>query len=253
MEEARAGGALMFFGDKYGERVRVVTIPEEGAERPFSAELCGGTHVHETGEVGFFTVLSDSSIGAGVRRIEALTGLGAERWIAEQIGVLDRATRRLNTTAAELEAKVVQLQGELDAERKRRLAEERRAGQQSAGDLLGRAEQVDGVSMVVARVEAASADALRQMGDTLRGQLGSGVIVLGAVVGERPSFLAMVTPDLTGRLQAGKLIGPVAKAADGGGGGRPEMAQAGGKDAAKLDAALDLARRLVKESLSAAG
>lgn len=250
LEDARAGGALMFFGDKYGDQVRVVTIPDDRQGTPFSAELCGGTHVHETGEVGFFTVLSDSSIGAGVRRVEALTGLGAERWISEQIRQLDRATRRLSTSPAELDAKILQLQSELDSERKQRAGDARRAGQQAAGDLAERAEAVNGAKLLVARVDAASVEALRQMGDTLKQKLGSSVIVLGALVGERPSVMAMVTADLTKRVQAGTLVKAMA---EGKGGGRPDAATGSVADASKLDPALDRARRLVKESLTGHG
>ena len=265
-DEAIAAGALAFFGDKYGERVRVVSIPdgrpESGARGNdsglrtqdsglFSVELCGGTHVHETGEVGFFTILSEGSIGAGVRRIEALTGRGAERWIAEQIAALDRAARRLNTTPAELEAKILSLQAELDAERKRRAEIERRAGQAAAGDLAQRAESVDGVKVLVAQVEAANQDAMLQMGDTLKQRLGPSVIVLGAVIDEKPRFVAMVAPkDLTRRIQAGKVVAVAARQTGGGGGGRPDTAHGGGNDPAKIGEALDVARRLVKESLA---
>jgi alanyl-tRNA synthetase len=253
-DQALAQGALAFFGDKYGDTVRVVVIPDGRDGGPFSAELCGGTHVHETGEVGFFAMLPESSIGAGVRRIEAFTGQGAERWIAEQIGYLDGATRLLNTTPAELERKILQLQADLDAERKRRAEEERRRGQAAAGDLASQAESLDGIKMLVAQVDASNPDGMRQMGDTLRQRLGESVIVLGAVIGERPSFVAMVTPSLQDRLHAGRLIGPIARAAGGGGGGNnPGMAQGGGKDPARIGAALDEARRLVKEALSGSG
>jgi alanyl-tRNA synthetase len=197
--------------------------------------------------------LSDSSIGSGVRRLEALTGAGAERWIAERIAYLDNATRLLNTTAADLEAKILNLQSELDAERRKRAEEERRRGQAAAGDLAQQAVDVDGAKMLVARVDVTTPDALGPMGDTLKQRLGSSVIVLGTVVNDRPSFVATVTPDLTKRVHAGNLIRDVAKAAGGGGGGQPHFAKAGGKDASQVDAALDLARRMVKEALSGSG
>ncbi|MGH2583459.1 MAG: DHHA1 domain-containing protein, partial [Dehalococcoidia bacterium] len=213
-------------------------------------ELCGGTHVHETGEVGFFMLLPASSIGAGVRRVEAFTGHGAEHWIAEQIAALDGASRLLNTTPAELEAKILGLQADLDAERKGRAAEERRRGQAAAGDLAGHAEDVEGVKILISRVDATNPGAMLQMGDTLKQRLGSSVIMLGMVANGKSNLLAMVTPDLTGRVKAGDLI----KQMTGGkGGGRPDTAQGGGIDASELDAALDLGRRVVKEALADRG
>ncbi|MGH2598660.1 MAG: alanine--tRNA ligase-related protein, partial [Dehalococcoidia bacterium] len=249
-DEAIAAGAIAFFGDKYGDRVRVVSIPDDRDGRPFSTELCGGTHVHETGEVGFFMLLPASSIGAGVRRVEAFTGHGAEHWIAEQIAALDGASRLLNTTPAELEAKILGLQADLDAERKGRAAEERRRGQAAAGDLAGHAEDVEGVKILISRVDATNPGAMLQMGDTLKQRLGSSVIMLGMVANGKSNLLAMVTPDLTGRVKAGDLI----KQMTGGkGGGRPDTAQGGGIDASELDAALDLGRRVVKEALADRG
>lgn len=249
-EDAVGAGALAFFGDKYGDTVRVVSIPDGRDGGPFSTELCGGTHVHETGEVGFFTILSDSSIGSGVRRLEALTGTGAERWIAERIAYLDGATRLLNTTAAELESKILSLQSDLDAERRRRVEEERRRSQAAAGDLTEQAVDVDGAKMLVAQVDATNPDALRRMGDTLKQRLGSSVIVLAAATDGRSSLLAMVAPDLTNRVRAGDLI----KQMTGGrGGGRPDMAQGGGIETSQIGTALEVARRMVKEALSGSG
>ncbi|MGE3595470.1 MAG: alanine--tRNA ligase [Dehalococcoidia bacterium] len=249
-DEAVAAGALAFFGDKYGDTVRVVSIADGRNGGPFSTELCGGTHVHETGEVGFFTILSDSSIGSGVRRLEALTGSGAERWIAERIRYLDSASRLLNTSAAEVEAKILSLQAELDDERRKRVEDERKRGQAVAGDLTEQAEDVNGAKMLVAQVDATNPNAMRQMGDTLKQRLGSSVIVLGATTNGRTSLLAMVTSDLTARVGAGDVI----KHMTGGrGGGRADMAQGGGIDASQIGSALDLARQLVKEALSGSG
>jgi alanyl-tRNA synthetase len=249
-DEAVATGALAFFGDKYGDTVRVVSIPDDRHGGPFSTELCGGTHVHETGEVGFFTILSDASIGSGVRRLEALTGSGAERWIAERIRYLDSASRLLNTTAGELESKILSLQAELDAERRQRVEEERKQSQSAAGDLAGQAEEVNGVKLLIARVDVTNPDALPQMGDTLKQRLGSSVIVLGATTNGRTSLLAMVTPDLTKRVAAGNVM----KHMTGGkGGGAPHMARGGGIDASQIGQALDLARQMVKEALSGSG
>ncbi len=221
--------------------------------RCFSRELCGGTHVHRTGEIGAFVIESEGSVGSGVRRIEARTGALADAYILEQQETIARLARQLGAAPSELEARVEALRGELEAERRRAQQLERQAGRGEVDALLRSAEQVDGASLLVARVPAASAEAMREMGDLLRERLGSAVVVLGAVIGERPSFLAMVTKDLTVRVHAGNLIKQVAAAAGGGGGGRPEMAQAGGKDAARLDEALGVARELARAGLVAAG
>ncbi|MDE3096296.1 MAG: hypothetical protein KGK07_09895 [Chloroflexota bacterium] len=217
----------------------------------FSRELCGGTHVHRTGEIGAFVIESEGSVGSGVRRIEACTGALADAYVLGQQETIARLARQLGAAPSELEARVEALRAELEAERRRAQQLERQAGRGEVDGLLLSAEQVDGASLLVARVPAASVEAMREMGDLLRERLGSAVVVLGAVIGERPSFLAMVTKDLTGRVHAGNLIKQVAAAAGGGGGGRPEMAQAGGKDASLLDEALGVARELARAGLLA--
>jgi alanyl-tRNA synthetase len=173
-----------------------------------------------------------------------------ERVIALQSSV-NALARRLSTTPALLEERIDALEAELDAERKRTQQLSRQAGRAEVDTLVSGAESVDGTSLVVARVPADNVEALREMGDLLRDKLGSAVVVLGTVVGEKPSFLAMVTKDLSGRVHAGNLIKQVAAVTGGGGGGRPDMATAGGKDASKLDAALGVARDLARESLAA--
>ncbi len=274
-DQAIAGGAMALFGEKYHASVRVVGICEattddrrttadnrqQTTERDeqategephmhcFSKELCGGTHCHRTGEIGAFVIASESSVGSGLRRIEALTGPLADAYVLEQQATLARLGRRLNAPPAEVEARIEALQAELEGERKRAQQLERQAGRAEADSLLDGAEQIGGASLVVARVVAANVEAMREMGDVLRDKLGSAVVVLGSVFDEKPSFVAMVSKDLVGKVHAGNLIKQVAAAAGGGGGGRPEMAQAGGRDASKLDEALDLARRLARESL----
>jgi alanyl-tRNA synthetase len=258
-EDAIAGGALAFFGDKYADRVRVVEIggeaDAEGSGR-FSMELCGGTHCRSTGEIGGFIIVREESTGAGVRRIEAVTGRGAEEHAQSQRDLLERLGSRVGVAPAELETKVASLLEELEAERRRAQALEREAARRAAEALLAAAEQVNGVTVVVGQVPAASVEVMRETGDWLRDRLGpSGgrtVLVLGAVFDGRPNFVAMVTKDLTARgLHAGDLVKRVAAVTGGGGGGRPEMAQAGGKDAGRLEEALALARKLARESLLA--
>lgn len=271
-EQAIAGGALALFGEKYTTDVRVVGICEpavrdsgqhatDGAGdgrdahshemRCFSKELCGGTHVHRTGEIGTFVIASESSVGSGLRRIEALTGPLADAYVIEQQQTLARLARRLNATPSDLERRIEALLAELEAERRRVQQLEREAGRGEADALLQAAEEIGGVRVVVARVQAANAEAMREMGDVLRERLGSAAIVLGAVIDGRPMFVAMATKDVSARVHAGNVIKQVAAVAGGGGGGRPEMAQAGGKDASKVDAALEEARRILRAALNA--
>ncbi len=252
-DDAIAGGAMALFGEKYTANVRVVDICEPSAEehRCFSRELCGGTHCHRTGEIGTFVIESEGSVGSGLRRIEARTGALADEFVIEQQSLVSRLGRELNAKPAELGARVDALRAELDAERRKLQQFERQAGRAEVDTLVSGAERVDGATVVVSRVPAQSVEAMREMADLLRDRLGSGVVVLGAVVGDRPNFLAMVTKDLTPRVHAGNLIKQVAAVTGGGGGGRPEMAQAGGKDAARLDEALGVARDLAREGLAA--
>jgi alanyl-tRNA synthetase len=248
-DEAMKEGVLAFFDEKYGDQVRVVETKEDG-ER-FSGELCGGTHCSATGQIGLFLIVGESSIGAGMRRIEAITGRGAEAYVQEQLAALDDVSRRLGATPADLESKAASLLSELEGERKRVQALEREQAARNAKDLPSKAEKVGDIPVLAERVDAPSQDALRHMGDVLRQRLGSAVIVLGTVLNGRPAFMAMVTPDLVKRgLDASHILKRVASAAGGGGGGRPEMAQGGGTDASKLDEAIGLAKPLVKELLA---
>jgi alanyl-tRNA synthetase len=251
-DDAMAEGVLAFFDEKYGDQVRVVETKEDG-ER-FSAELCGGTHCSSTGQIGLCLVVGESSVGAGMRRIEALTGRGAEAYVAERLAALQGVSQRLGVAPSDLEPKLSSLLDDLEAARKQVQALERAVAAPAAAGLAKRAQSVDGVAVLAARVEAPSQDTLRHMGDVLRQRLGSAVIVLGATLGGRPMFMAMVTPDLVKRgLHAGHILKRVASAAGGGGGGRPEMAQGGGTDPAKLDEALSLVEPTVRELLAKKG
>jgi alanyl-tRNA synthetase len=231
--EAVAGGAMALFGEKYGDVVRVVGVPG------FSQELCGGTHVRATGDIGPFLIVSEGSVAAGVRRIEALTGEAAIERMLSQQRVLDASGRAVRGSWAEVPEQIDGLQ-----ERIRGLEREneRLRGQLAsarAGDLLDRAVDVNGWRVLAVRADVDGKTALRQMGDRLRERMGSGVVVLGAVIDGRPSLLAMVTPDLVARgVKAGEIVRETAAIVDGRGGGRPELAEAGGKAAEKLDAAL---------------
>ena len=238
-------GALAFFGDKYDDTVRLIEIAN-GAT--FSFEVCGGTHVHRTGELGAVYVLGESSIGSGLRRIEAVSGRGAERVVKDRFSSEAAVATLLNTSVAGVEERVKGLLDELDAARRANDMLERRVSAQSAQGLLDLKQDVDGVTVLATSVEASNVDAMRDMGDWLRDKLGSGVVVLGAVIGGRPALVAMVTPDLVSRgHSASDIVKGAAKAIGGGGGGRPDVAQAGGRRAEGLEEALGMVHQLVAE------
>jgi alanyl-tRNA synthetase len=246
--EAVAAGAIALFGEKYGDEVRVVKIGS--GKPPRSFEVCGGTHVARTGDIGFFHIYSEGSVGSGMRRIEAVTGRGAEALVEERVAALDAVARQLQVPTAEASHKMESVLAELDSERKRADAMERQASKDSAESLVSQVQSVNGVSVLAVRVEASNFDVLRHMGDVLRERLGSAVIVLGAVWDGSPNFLAMVTSDLVSRgLNAGDIAKAVAREAGGGGGGRPQLGQGGGKDSGKLERALGLVSELVKEKV----
>jgi alanyl-tRNA synthetase len=246
-EAALATGAMALFGEKYGDEVRVVEI--EG----FSKELCGGTHVASTGEIGPVVITGESSVAAGVRRIEALTGKGALDYLQSLQGASEALFVQFRTRAPEqLPAQVEGLRGRIrDLEREIEKLKGQLAGGQ-AGSLLDKAVEVAGAKVLAARVEAADQNALAQLGDRLRDQLGQGVIALGAVVGDRPALLVQVTPDLVGRgVKAGAILGDLAGRLGGRGGGRPDRAQGGGGDPTKLADALAAVPSIVEKVLSA--
>jgi len=235
-------GAIALFDEKYGDKVRVVKIGEPA----ISAELCGGTHVASSGEIGFFHIISESSIGAGLRRIEAVTGRGAEKYIGERLSSLEKIGQSLGALPQDIQDKLSEIVAELDKERKRTLALERQLAKQEAEALLSQAVEVKGVTLVAARVSSSKTSILREMADLLRDKLKSAVIVLGTVYEDKPAFLVAVTPDLVARgYDAGKIVKQIARVTGGSGGGKPSLAQAGGKDKGKLDEALKLVKSLI--------
>ena len=254
-------GALAFFGDRYGDVVRVVRMAGSGSDsnsnghdghaEPFSFEVCGGTHVHATGQVGALVVLGESSIGGGMRRIEAVTGRAAEELFVQQSATLQAISRKLQAPIPELEARLDAYMADADVLR-RRLAETERVGLRAeAESLLGRVRDVDGVKLVAAVTSAGSVESMREMGDYLKQKLDSVVIALGAVIDGSPMIVTMVTPDLVDRgLHAGNVARDAAKLMGGGGGGRPETAQAGGRQPDRLGAALDAVTNLVRDALN---
>ncbi len=252
-DEAVRGGALAFFGEKYGAEVRVVSIDRSG-ERPFSVELCGGTHTRDTGEIGLFVLASEGGIGSGVRRIEALTGEAAERLVEERFSTLEQAAQGLGVQPDDLLRRIDQLHEETDELRRRLQRLEQDASHDLAGRLAGQAERVDGLAVLVADTPLQDAAALRKLGDQLRGRLGASALVLaGRAADGKPIFVAMFSPEVITRgLKAGAVARAAAQVVGGGGGGRDELAQAGGNDASRLPEALDTARRLLRERLQGA-
>ncbi|MCY4623445.1 MAG: alanine--tRNA ligase [Chloroflexi bacterium] len=251
-------GYLAFFGDKYGETVRVIDMglddPDASSAEPFSREVCGGTHLDRPGEVGLFLITSESSIGSGIRRVEAVTGRAAEAMARSSLATLESAAQQLETTPTDIETRIEALKAQLDAERRRAESLERANARAEAGGLVSEAQDVGGVNVVSARVTAPSADVLREMAGHLRDRLGSGVVMLGAVANEKPMLISMVTPDLVERgLNAASLVREAAAVVGGGGGGKPDMAQAGGSRPDKLDEALALAPQLVGKAIGQGG
>jgi alanyl-tRNA synthetase len=239
LDAALKMGALAMFGEKYGHRVRVVRIGD------FSTELCGGTHLEQTGQIGLFKVTTEGAVASGVRRIEAVTGSAALRHVGQQEEALREAAELLKIAPVEVPRRLRKLLDEQRALEKQLGDLELRLARSRATELVASARQVGGVAVLAARVDGLDPEALRAVVDTLRDRLGSGVLVLGSVVDGRINLVAAVTRDLTRRFHAGKLVQAVAKLTGGGGGGRPDLAQAGGKDPAKLDEALALVHDLV--------
>lgn len=241
MEEAKAMGAMALFGEKYGEVVRVVQVGD------YSLELCGGCHVQQTAEIGLFKILSESGIGAGIRRIEAITGEAAFKYLNEQQLLLAEAAQALKTKKEEVPARIEALQGTLKQIQRENESMKAKLGNAQASNLVEQVVQVEGVSLLAVKLAGAEMNQLRQMVDDLKQKLGSAVIVLASGTGEKVQIVAGVTKDLISKgYHAGNLVKEVASRCGGGGGGRPDMAQAGAKDASKLEEALNYAEQYVK-------
>jgi len=239
LEEARKSGAIALFGEKYEEKVRVVQVPG------VSLELCGGTHVRATGEIGLFLIISESSIASGVRRIEALTGEGAYKYAKERERILSDLSSKLAIRAEDLPKRVEKLTGE-NAELHKRLERGKsQALSEIATDLINKAEVMNGLRVVIALVECDTNDRLRQLGDLLRKSLGSGIGILACILEGKAAFVAIATEDVakSGKVTAGEIAKKLGQAVGGTGGGRPHLAQAGGKDIAQIPNALEDIRR----------
>jgi alanyl-tRNA synthetase len=248
IEEALSTGAMALFGEKYGDQVRVVSIP--GAEGIFSRELCGGTHVSRSGDIGMFKITSEGSISAGVRRIEAITGEEAVRNYQQTSDSLNRIAQLIRVSEPELVEQVERMLGQQKTLERQIDQLKTKVAQSAIGELETQARTVNGARVLTARVDGMDRAQMRTLADSLRNKWKTAVIVLaGADDGGGVSIVSAVTKDLTGKVQAGKLVGQVALAVGGKGGGRPDMAEGGGKDSGALPAALNAAYQSIEAGL----
>ena len=243
LDAAVSTGAMALFGEKYADQVRVLTIDD------FSKELCGGTHVRRTGDIGLFKVVSEGSVAAGTRRIEAVTGTGVLEQLRRQSQSLAQASEALRAKPEALIEAIEKLTESEKKLRKEMEAQQMKRAASAAGDLVQQAREIKGVRVLAARVEVTDRSAMRQMVDDLRGKLQSGVIVLGSVADGRVSLIAAVTKDLTAKLDAGKIVKQAATYVEGSGGGRKDLAEAGGKNPAKLDESIQAVPGIIEQML----
>ncbi|HTR59815.1 MAG TPA: alanine--tRNA ligase [Casimicrobiaceae bacterium] len=242
-DEAIKSGAMALFGEKYGDEVRVLRMGD------FSTELCGGTHVNRTGDIGFFKIVSESGVASGIRRVEAVTAEGALAYTHEMEARLNEAARALKAPPTEVAAKIAQILDNAKALEKELARLKGKLASTQGGDLAAQAVEVNGAHVLAATIDGADATVLRETIDKLKGRFKSAAIVLGSTEGGKVTLIAGVTSDLTAKIKAGELVNHVAMQVGGKGGGRPDMAQAGGTNAAALPAALESVRSWVAERL----
>ena len=243
LEEAKTSGAVMLFGEKYGKTVRVVTVGT-------STELCGGTHVARTGDIGSFKILGEAGISAGVRRMEAVTGLNAVALMQHQAKLLAEASLRFKTPAEELASKIDHLMETAKQLEKEVASYKEKLAAEQGASAVAKAEDVAGVKVLVTTLDGMDAKSLRTTMDDLKNKLKSAVILLAVAANGKIQFCAGVTKDLVGRVKAGELVNFAAAQAGGKGGGKPDMAMAGATDVAKLDAAMTSAKTWIAEKLA---
>ena len=242
IEQAIASGAMALFDEKYGDKVRVVTVKD------VSKELCGGTHTNASGDIGSFRIVSESGIAAGVRRIEALAGRRAyQAYKREEQGLRDVA-ELLKTSDLDVVPRVEKLVAQIRNLEKELDQFKQKLQSSQAGDVISEAKEMGGVKVLVKRVDNMEQKDLRDFGDKLRDKLGSGILALGSAKDDKVSLIVMVTKDLTSRFHAGNIIKEMAPILGGTGGGKPDLAQSGGKDPGKLDAALDALYAIIKKT-----
>ena len=242
-DDAIKAGAMALFGEKYGDEVRVLGMGE------FSTELCGGTHVQRTGDIGLFKIVSETGVAAGIRRVEAMTGEGALAFVQQQEAQLAEAASAVRAQPQELTARIGQILDNVKSLERELARLKSKLASSQGDDLASQATDVKGTKVLAATLEGADAKALRETMDKLKATLKSAAIVLGAVVDGKVSLIAGVTADLTGKVKAGDLVNFVAQQVGGKGGGRPDMAQAGGTEPSKLGGALDSVKPWVEQRL----
>jgi alanyl-tRNA synthetase len=244
LAEAKAMGAMALFGEKYGDTVRVVKVGD------YSLELCGGCHVENTAEIGIFKIVSESGIGAGTRRIEAFTGQGAYLYLDQKEELLKEASQLLKSNVGDVPTRIEGLLTQLKEMQRENDSLRSKLGNIEASSLIDQVQSVDGISLISAKVSGTDMDNLRSIVDDLKQKVGSGIVVLGSVTGDKVNLVAGVTKDLIAKgYHAGNIVKEVATRCGGGGGGRPDMAQAGGKDPNKLDSALASVPDFIKSVL----
>ena len=243
-EEAISLGAMALFGEKYGELVRVVTIPD------FSMELCGGTHLERTGQIGLFKIISESSVASGIRRIEAVTGARAVETVQEMEDELLDIASRLKCPVNAVVKRVESLSERIKELERELKARETGGAIKDVKGLVDKAEEVSGVKLVSSKVEGLDAAALRELGDRIRDRLDKGVVILGSSKNGKAMLLVMATKNITDSINASELIRAISKEIKGGGGGRPDMAQAGGKDPSGIERAIKKGVEEAKRALS---
>jgi alanyl-tRNA synthetase len=243
--DAIKAGAMALFGEKYGDMVRVVSIPG------FSMELCGGTHVRATGDIGFFVIVAESGVAAGTRRIEALSGLGALRWSQQQRAALNRVVDTLQVNPEQAVDAIEKLQGDTKRLGREVTQLKTRVAMGGAPSAADDTIEVAGVKLARRKVVDLDKEALRGLADSLKAKMTSGVVVLASASDGKVQIVVSVTPDLTGRVKAGQIVKEIAPIVGGGGGGRPDFAEAGGRQPEKIDEMLAAAEGALRKQLGA--
>lgn len=249
LEAAKASGAMALFGEKYDDVVRVVSMGENTGDDSFSTELCGGVHVDRVGDIGFFKIIAETGIASGVRRIEAVTGQAAVNWVEDKDQQLDQLAQLLKSSRDEVNSKVEQLILKLKTQEKELTQLKGKMASQAGSDLSSQAEDINGVKILAAHLEGADSNTLRETLDQLKNKLGTAAIVLASENAGKVTLIAGVTKDLTAKVKAGELVNIAAAEVGGKGGGRPDMAQAGGNNPAAIPQALDAAKSWLRGHL----
>jgi len=243
LEAAKAKGAMALFGEKYSEQVRVLTMGD------FSIELCGGIHAKRTGDIGLFKIVTETAVAAGIRRIEAITGETAIEWLQHQQALLNQSAELLKSDVNSVTDKISLLQDKCKKVEKELQTLKEKAALQAGSELAQSAVEINGVSVIVQQLDGIEAKSLRAMVDSLKNQLGSAVVVFASALDEKVNLIVGVTQDLTAKVKAGELVNLMAQQVGGKGGGRPDMAMAGGTEPQNINKALSVCSDWLKANL----